>query len=387
MNFLPTDEQRLAVEGFNRFLDTRLEPIVRRYQPDKLIEKERMLEIFQMMLPYGMGGNGLISEANGGLGMPWLTYAMMYDNLARVSGDVAISLLIQQLGAYSLEVCSNDAMRQKYLPRMVRAEIIACSGISEPGVGSNVAEVTCRAKADGDHFIVSGEKTWISNGHYSDFCMVIVRTSDEGARGLSMILVDRQEHGYEVRNIDKLGLNSTSTAQLFFDNVRVPAGNMMIQAGTGLKNTLVLFEKARPMVGLTSVGIAQAALNKAVAYAKERRQHGKPIGQHQLIQGMLADSAIQLDAARLLIYRAFNLIDHGVRSEVESAMAKCYATEIAVDVASKAVQIHGNVGVTRHHPIEQTFRKLRMFRVLTGTSEVQRSTIAHAILDPKGAAA
>lgn len=379
MNFLPTEEQRLAVEGFNRFLDTKLEPIVRRYQPDKLIEKERMLEIFQMMLPYGMGGNGLISEAHGGLGMPWLTYAMMYDNLARVSADVAISLLIQQLGAYSLEVCSNDAMRQKYLPRMLRGEIIACSGISEPGVGSNVAEVTCRAKADGDHFIVSGEKTWISNGHYSDFCMVVVRTSDDGARGLSMILVDRQEHGYESRNIDKLGLNSTSTAQLFFDNVRVPAGNMMIQAGTGLKNTLVLFEKARPMVGLTSVGIAQAALNKAIAYAKERRQHGKPIGQHQLIQAMLADSAIQLDAARLLIYRAFDLIDHGVRSEVESAMAKCYATEIAVDVASKAVQIHGGNGITKDFGVELLFRNARMMTIPDGTTEIQKLIIGRAL--------
>lgn len=379
MNFLPTEEQRLAVEGFNRFLDTKLEPIVRRYQPDKLIEKERMLEIFRMMLPYGMGGNGLISEAHGGLGMPWLTYAMMYDNLARVSADVAISLLIQQLGAYSLEVCSNDAMRQKYLPRMLRGEIIACSGISEPGVGSNVAEVTCRAKADGDHFIVSGEKTWISNGHYSDFCMVVVRTSDDGARGLSMILVDRQEHGYESRNIDKLGLNSTSTAQLFFDNVRVPAGNMMIQAGTGLKNTLVLFEKARPMVVLTSVGIAQAALNKAIAYAKERRQHGKPIGQHQLIQAMLADSAIQLDAARLLIYRAFDLIDHGVRSEVESAMAKCYATEIAVDVASKAVQIHGGNGITKDFGVELLFRNARMMTIPDGTTEIQKLIIGRAL--------
>ena len=379
MNFLPTDEQRLAVEGFNRFLDTKLEPIVRRYQPDRLIEKERMLEIFRMMLPYGMGGNGLISEAHGGMGMPWLTYAMMYDNLARVSGDVAISLLIQQLGAYSLEVCTNDAMRQKYLPRMVRGEIIACSGISEPGVGSNVAEVTCRAKPDGDHYIVHGEKTWISNGHYSDFCMVIVRTSDDGARGLSMILVDRQEHGYESRNIDKLGLNSTSTAQLFFDNVRVPAGNMMIQAGTGLKNTLVLFEKARPMVGLTSVGIAQAALNKAIAYAKERRQHGKPIGQHQLIQGMLADAAIQLDAARLLIYRAFNLIDHGVRSEVESAMAKCYATEIAVDVASKAVQIHGGNGITKDFGVELLFRNARMMTIPDGTTEIQKLIIGRAL--------
>lgn len=379
MNFLPTEEQRLAVEGFDRFLDTRLAPIVRRHQPDKMIGKEQMLEIFRMMLPYGMGGNGLISEAHGGMGMPWLTYAMMYERLARLSADVAISLLIQQLGAYSLEVCSNEAMRQKYLPRMVRGEIIACSGISEPGVGSNVAEVTCRARADGDHFVVSGEKTWISNGHYSDFCMVIVRTSEEGARGLSMILVDRQEHGYESRDIDKLGLNSTSTAQLFFDNVRVPAANMMITAGTGLKNTLVLFEKARPMVGLTSVGIAQAALDKALAYAKERRQHGKPIGQHQLIQGMLADAGMQLDAARLLVYRAFNLIDHGVRSEVESAMAKCYATEIAVEVASKAVQIHGGNGITKDFGVELLFRNARMMTIPDGTTEIQKLIIGRAL--------
>lgn len=379
MNFLPTEEQRLAVEGFNRFLDTKLSPIVRRYQPDKLIEKEQMLEIFRMMLPYGMGGNGLISEAHGGMGMPWLTYAMMYERLARLSGDVAISLLIQQLGAYSLEVCSNESMRQKYLPRMVRGEIIACSGISEPGVGSNVAEVTCRARPEGDQFVVSGEKTWISNGHYSDFCMVIVRTSDDGARGLSMILVDRKEHGYESRNIDKLGLNSTSTAQLFFDNVRVPAGNMLITAGTGLKNTLVLFEKARPMVGLTSVGIAQAALDKALAYAKERRQHGKPIGQHQLVQGMLADAAMELDAARLLVYRAFNLIDHGVRSETESAMAKCYATEIAVDVASKAVQIHGGNGITKDFGVELLFRNARMMTIPDGTTEIQKLIIGRAL--------
>ena len=379
MNFLPTDEQRLAVEGFDRFLDTRLAPIVRRHQPDKMIGKEQMLEIFRTMLPYGMGGNGLISEAHGGMGMPWLTYAMMYERLARLSADVAISLLIQQLGAYSLEVCSNEAMRQKYLPRMVRGEIIACSGISEPGVGSNVAEVTCRARPDGDHFVVSGEKTWISNGHYSDFCMVIVRTSDEGARGLSMILVDRQEHGYESRDIDKLGLNSTSTAQLFFDNVRVPAANMLITAGTGLKNTLVLFEKARPMVGLTSVGIAQAALDKALAYAKERRQHGKPIGQHQLIQGMLADAAIQLDAARLLVYRAFNLIDHGVRCEIESAMAKCYATEIAVDVASKAVQIHGGNGITKDFGVELLFRNARMMTIPDGTTEIQKLIIGRTL--------
>lgn len=379
MNFLATEEQRLAVEGFNRFLRAELEPIVKRHQPDRLIEKAQMLEIFRLMLPYGMGGNGIIAEEHGGLGMPWLTYAMMYDQLARVSADVALSLLIQQLGAYSLEVCSNAAMRDKYLPRLLRAEIIACSGISEPGVGSNVAEVTCRARRDGDHYVVSGEKTWISNGGYSDFCMAVVRTADTGAKGLSMILVDRLEHGYESRDIDKLGLNSTSTAQLFFDDVRVPAQNMMIEPGAGLKSTLVLFEKARPMVGLTSVGIAQAALDKAVAYAKERRQHGKAIGGHQLIQGMLAEAATELDAARLLVYRAFNLIDHGVRCEVESAMAKWYATEKAVDIASKALQIHGGNGITKDFGVELLFRNARMMPIPDGTTEIQKLIIGRAL--------
>jgi alkylation response protein AidB-like acyl-CoA dehydrogenase len=270
-------------------------------------------------------------------------------------------------------------MREKYLPRMVRAEIIACSGISEPGVGSNVAEVTCRAQRDGDHYIVTGEKTWISNGHYSDFCMVIVRTSQEGSGAISMILVDRAEHGYESRNIDKLGLNSTSTAQLFFDGARVPAENMMIEPGTGLKNTMVLFEKARPMVGMTSIGIAQAALDKAVAYSKERRQHGKPIGGHQLIQGMLAEAATELDAARLLVYRAFNLIDHGVRSEVQSAMAKWYATEMAVNVASKALQIHGGNGITKDFGVELLFRNARMMPIPDGTTEIQKLIIGRAL--------
>jgi alkylation response protein AidB-like acyl-CoA dehydrogenase len=303
----------------------------------------------------------------------------MFEQLARVSADVAISLLIQQLGAYSLEVCSNDALRDKYLPRMLRGEIISCSGISEPGVGSNVAEVACRARRDGEHYFVSGEKTWISNGHYSDFCMAVVRPSDQGPNSLSMILIDRAEHGYESRNIDKMGLNSTSTAQLFFDNVRVPAGNMMIAPGAGLKSTMVLFEKARPMVGLISVGIAQAALDKAVVYSKERRQHGKPIGAHQLIQGMLAEAATELDAARLLVYRAFNLIDHGVRSEVESAMAKWYATEIAVNVASKAVQIHGGNGITKDFGVELLLRNARMMPIPDGTTEIQKLIIGRAL--------
>lgn len=232
---------------------------------------------------------------------------------------------------------------------------------------------------DGDHYIVTGEKTWISNGHYSDFCMVIVRTSQEGSGAISMILVDRAEHGYESRNIDKLGLNSTSTAQLFFDGARVPAANMMIAPGTGLKNTMVLFEKARPMVGLTSVGIAQAALDKAVAYSKERRQHGKPIGGHQLIQGMLAEAATELDAARLLVYRAFNLIDHGVRSEVQSAMAKWYATEMAVNVTSKAVQIHGGNGITKDFGVELLFRNARMMPIPDGTTEIQKLIIGRAL--------
>jgi len=158
-----------------------------------------------------------------------------------------------------------------------------------------------------------------------------------------------------------------------FDDCRVPATNMKIAPGTGLKNTMVLFEKARPMVGLTSVGIAQATLDKAVAYSKEHCQHGKPIGGHQLTQGMLAE------AARLLAYRAFNLIDHGVRSEVQSAMAKWYATEMAVNVTSKALQIHGGNGITKDFGVELLFRNARMMPIPDGTTEIQKLIIGRAL--------
>ena len=375
MNFLPTDEQRLAVEGFNRFLDTKLEPIVRRYQPDKLIEKERMLEIFQMMLPYGMGGNGLIAEAHGGLGMPWLTYAMMYDNLARVSGDVAISLLIQQLGAYSLEVCSNDAMRQKYLPRMVRAEIIACSGISEPGVGSNVAEVTCRAKADGDHFIVSGEKTWISNGHYSDFCMVIVRTSDEGARGLSMILVDRQEHGYESRNIDKLGLNSTSTAQLFFDNVRVPQRNLIGQEGMGFTFQMLQFQEERLWGAASSLKSLDILIDKTIDYTRQRKAFGKSILDNQVVHFRLAELRTEVEALRALTYRAVEMYVGGKDVTKLASMAKLKCGRLAREVADSCLQYWGGMGFTWDNPISQAYRDTRLVSIGGGADEVMLGII------------
>lgn len=378
MNFMPTEEQRMAVEGFRRFLEAKIRPIADAHK-DIYIEKEKMREILEMMLPYGMGGNGPIAEEFGGEGMDWLTFGMLYEQLARVSADIAITLLIQQMVAYTFEKCTNEKMRAEYLPRVLRAEIIGCSGISEPDVGSNVAEVKCRARAEGSDLIINGEKTWISNGHYSDFCCLIVRTSDEGAKGISMVLVDRKLHGYESRNIEKLGLNSTSTAQLFFDNVRVPATNLMIQPGAGLKNTVVLFEKARPLVAMTSVGIAQAALEVAVAYAKERKQHGKVIAGHQLIQGMLAEMATELDAARLLVYRAFDMIQKGQRSETQSAMAKWYATEIAVSVASRAVQIHGGNGITREFGVERLFRAARMMTIPDGTTEIQKLIIGRAL--------
>ena len=226
MNFLPTDEQRLAVEGFNRFLDTKLEPIVRRYQPDKLIEKERMLEIFQMMLPYGMGGNGLIPEAHGGLGLPVLAYAMMYDNLARVSGDVAISLLIQQLGAYSLEVCSNEAMRQKYLPRIVAGEIFFCVGLSEPDSGSDLASIRTRAEKVEGGWRIEGRKVWTSYAHRAQMLTLFARTSPrtETGRhgGVSQLLVDlRNTPGLTVRPIYNLA-GDHDFNELVFDGAMLP---------------------------------------------------------------------------------------------------------------------------------------------------------------------
>lgn len=373
---MPSEEQRLAVESFRKFLDAEIRPVARRYG-DQHIPKERMREITQGIAEFGLPGVS-VAEEHGGLGLDLVTEAMLFEELCAVSVDIGLCVMINKGMAVTLaELPASQAhLRDRYLPDIMAGRSFGGFCISEPDVGSNVADIKATGKRDGEHFVIKGEKTWISNGHYSDFLITTVRT---GEKALSHILVDREEHGYETRNIDKIALNGQSTAQVFFDDARVPASNMVWEEGSGLKNTMKLFEKARANVGMLSVGLMRASLEASISYARERQQFGKPIAAHQLVAAKIAEMATLTDAARLMCFRAFSMMDAGIRCDVQSSMAKWFATEMAVKVCRDAVQLHGGNGLTKEFDVERLAREAIVIPIPDGTTEIQKLMISRAL--------
>lgn len=373
-----TGEQEMAVENLRRYLRDKVEPIYAKEFRDKFVPKDRLAAIMSALAEFGLV-SGVVSAENGGLGIDWLTVAMLYEEVATTSADLSIPVLINSFGAILLEKLAPAHLRERYLPGLLSGATFVSIAISEPDVGSNVLEIKTRARRDGDAYVISGEKTWISNGVYSDFLICTCRTGEDPRRGLTHFLLDRKEHPYEVRDIHKIGLNSQSTAQIFLDDVRVPAANMIGREGEGLKNTLSLFERSRVFVALGGLGIARRALEEAVRYAQERKQHGKVIAGHQLISAMLAEMATNVDAARLLSYRAAEMIEAGVPAEMEAAMAKYFACEAAVKIARQAVQIHGGNGVTREFLVEKLAREAIVLPIPEGTTQIQQLIIGRAL--------
>lgn len=376
MDFRVTEEQQLAVDSLRRFLEDEIRPAVAAHD-DTFIPRNDMQNLLKQLLQFGLG-NGLTSSEDGGMGLDPITLGLLFEELARVSPDVAIVVLIQEETAMLLAAAS-DILKAQYLQPLLEGDKFGSIGISEPAVGSNIADIRCRAKADGDGLLISGEKQWISSGHYSDFNICVARESDDGAAGIGLYLVDR-DHGYESRNIPKLALNRQSTAQLFFDNVRIPKENVLFPAGQGLKRLMTLLEGSRPLVGLMAVGIAQAALDHSIAYAQEREQHGKPIGAHQLIQARIADMAVKVEASRLMLYKALDQVGRGMRSDLQSGMAKLFAAEAACEITRHAMAIHGGNGVTREFPIEELYRIAPILTVTEGTPEMQQLIIGRSLL-------
>jgi acyl-CoA dehydrogenase len=373
-----TEEQQAAVDGLKRFLADKIDRIYSKEYRDKFVPRDRMREIMRQLTDFGLV-SGVVSEANGGMGIDWLTMAMLFEEVATTSADLSIPVLINSFGAHMVEMLAPAHLRERYLPGLVSGDLFCSIAISEPDVGSNVLEIKTRAKRDGDHFIINGEKTWISNGAYSDFLICTCRTGDDPRRGLTHFLLDRKEHPYEVRDIHKIACNSQSTAQIFLTDVRVPASNMIGNEGEALKNTLSMFERSRVFVAGMGLGVARRALEEAVRYAKERKQHGKVIAGHQLISAMLAEMATNVDASRLLVYRAASMIEAGVPAEMEAAMAKYFACEAAVTVARQAVQIHGGNGVTTEFLVEKLAREAIITPIPEGTTQMQQLIIGRAL--------
>lgn len=374
MDFNYSEEQQAIIDSLRKYLDNELEPAFRNHG-EAFIPREKMQEWYKELVQYGLQ-SAPFDEQWGGFGMDWLTHLMVYEEVAYSSLDIAIPALINAVGAEMLRQLGSDELKQQYLADVIAAEKFIAIGISEPDVGSDVAAVKTRAVRDGDDWVINGEKTWISNGEYSDVFVCTCKT-DEGE--LTHILIDRGAHGYEVRGIPKMALNGQSTAQIFLTDVRVPVRNTVGEVGAGLTNTLKIFEYARCHMAMWGIGLGRRALHESIQYSKQRTQHTKPIAGHQLIADKIAIMATQVDAARLLTHRAMHKVESGQRADTECAMAKWYGTEIGVTATRDAVQIHGGNGVTKEFIVERLAREAIISPIPDGTTEIQKLLISRAL--------
>jgi alkylation response protein AidB-like acyl-CoA dehydrogenase len=346
------------------------------------LTREELVEFIKKLMPFGYY-NGTLPESFGGKGLDATTMALLLEELSRVWSGLAASIWIaSSAGAF---VAASPHHRDKYLARILEGDLVGCAAITEPDAGSNAAALQTRAVRDGDEWVLNGTKTWISNGSIADVVSVLAITdSGKGQLGISLILVDREASPYEHRELHKIGWQAFPTAELSFTDCRVPAENVVGSTGSGqagptqrsgYQNVMTAFESARCTMSVLAVGICQAALDASLAYIKKREQFNRRIGGFQMVQEMIADMITETDAARLLTYRAWQLIDQGKRARMESSIAKGYACEAAIRVALKAVKIHGAMGIDERHPIQRYLRDARTLTVPDGTTQIQKLVV------------
>lgn len=375
MLLTPTSEQQAMLDAFERVLDRVVKPLATQIG-EAAISKAQSKELLRALADFGVGKLFTPVEY-GGQGADNVTTGLLMEALCKADGGLGGLAGIQDGTVGLFARLASQELREKYLPCLLAGERSICMAITEPGVGSNPRDVRTRARVDGDHVVLSGEKVWISNADISDLAIIISKL--DGAPGVALILVDREETGYTTTNFKKLGLAHWPTGSIALDDVRVPKENILSAAGAGLEQTLRAFERARCFVGIISLGIAQAAFDRAVVYAKERHQWGKPIGAHQSIQIKIAEMAVEIDAARLLVYRGLALLDRGERCDTQTAMAKLYASEMGARVTSRAMEVMGAYGLSEEDPMPRLFRDARVMTVPDGTSDIQRLLIAKNI--------
>jgi len=378
MHFELTDEQRMTREMVRDFAQNEVKPAAQ--------ERDHSSE-FPWDLVRKMGSLGLlglpIPEEYGGAGADTTCYAIAVEELARVCGSTAITVAAHtSLGTYPIWQFGTERQRAKYLPRLASGRGLAAFGLTEPEAGSDAGGIRTRAVLDGDEWILQGQKTFITNGSIAETVVVTAVTDpDKGTRGISNFVVEKGAPGFRPgRDEEKMGLKASVTSQLFFEECRVPRDSILGQPGDGYKQVLITLDGGRISIGAMALGLAQAAYERALAYSKERMQFSQPIAKFQAIQWMLADMATEIDAARLMVYRAGWLKDQGARYTREAAMAKLYCSEVAERVCFKAIQIHGGYGYMREYDVERMYRDQRLCTIGEGTSEIQRLVIARQIL-------
>lgn len=380
MHATPDSEKQMIIEEVRRFVDREVIPVARELEHDdiypvELIKKLKHLGIFGITIP----------EAYGGLGLDFVTYACIVEELSRgwmsLSGIVNTHLLV----AYMIATYGTEEQRQRFLPVMAEGEQRAGLCLSEANGGSDVQAIQMTAIREGDSYILNGSKLWVTNAINGSIFAVLARTDVQAKpahRGMSIFLAERGTPGLSAgRRFEKLGYKGVETAELLFESVRVPAANLLGgKEGEGFKHAMSGLEVGRINVAARAVGVAQAAFNEAIRYAQQRVSFGKPIAQHQAIQMKLADMATSIEAARLLVQKAAQQKDRGERSDLETSMAKLFASEMCQQVTLEAMRIHGGFGYTKEFNVERYYRDAPLMLVGEGTSEVQRLVIARQLL-------
>ena len=331
----------------------------------------------------GLGLAGIyVREDVGGSNLTRLDAALVFEELTKGCTSTAAFLSIHNMVAWIIDSYGSEAQRQAYLPRLCAMDIIASYCLTEPGSGSDAASLRTRAADDGDHYILNGSKAFISGGGVSDLYAVMVRTGGEGPSGVSCLLVEKDTPGFTFGAQEvKLGWKSQPTAQLNFQDCRVPKGNLVGKEGDGFKIAMAGLDGGRLNIGACSIGAAQTCLDRAIDYMKDRKQFGRSLSEFQALQFRLADMATELEAARLLLYKAATAVDGKTADATKlAAMAKRLATDTGFKVVNDALQLHGGYGYLRDYPIERFLRDVRVHQILEGTNEIMRVIIARDLL-------
>ncbi|MER7080404.1 hypothetical protein SAMN02982929_00477 [Saccharopolyspora kobensis] len=379
MDFELTDTQTAFKEMAAQFVDAEIVPHVREWDRREEVD----LAIVRKLGELGFLGLTL-PEEHGGVEADMISYALVIEELGRgdssVRGIVSVSL---GLVAKSIAGHGTEEQKQHWLPQLAGGEALGCFALTEPDAGSDPGSLTTRARRDGEDWVITGQKMFITNGTWAKVALLFARTSDDGGRGITAFLVPTDSPGFTANTVHgKLGLRGQATAELVLDEVRVPDSARLGEVGKGLGIALGALTKGRISVAAGAVGVAQAALSAATRYAGERVQFGKPIASRQLVQELLADSAVEVEAARLLTLRAAALADRGVsRQELTTAssMAKLHASETAVRVANNALQVFGGYGFIDEYPVGKYLRDARVLTLYEGTSQVQKLIIGRSL--------
>jgi len=377
VDFSQSEEHKGLIEMARRFTKERITPIAAECDQKSVFP----MDVFKEAWSIGLV-NPTIPTEYGGAGMGELENTLICEELAYGCIGIETSFLANGLALTPIKLAGSEDQKKKYLGMLTADPIMASYATTEPDAGSDVAGLKTRFEQRGDDYVLNGQKCWITNASYASFYIVFATSNAEKRhKGIAAFIVDRDTPGLRVgKKEDKMGQRASDTAQIFLEDVVVPKANLLAPEGQGFKLAMETFNQTRPDIGAAATGLMRRCLDECVAYAKERKTFGVPIGSHQLVQWMIAEMAIRVEATRLLYQKASWNLDNGVRDPIVSSFAKAYGADSAMLTATDAVQVFGGNGYVREYPVEKLMRDAKVLQIYEGTSQIQRMVIAKAVL-------